>query len=85
LSIGTLSGSIENPPIDDPNNPHFSTHSLPPLIRNYLGDTQKKKKLEIINFNEFSFSFSLGYIEELNHLEFLFYFINLFFHLLSQH
>jgi hypothetical protein len=60
-----LSGSIENPPIDDPNNPHFSTYSLPPLIRNYLGDT--KKKMEIINFNEFLFSF--GCIEELNNLE----------------
>jgi hypothetical protein len=52
-----------------PNNPNFSTHSLPPLIRNYLGDTQKK--MEIINFSEFSFSFE--YIEELNRLELFIY------------
>ncbi len=41
------------------------------LIRNYLGAT--KKKMEIINFNEFLFSF--GYIEELNRLDLFIYFI----------
>jgi len=49
----------------------ISPHTPSPLNKKLFG--WYKKKMEIINWNEFSFSF--GYIEELNHLELLFNFI----------